>query len=29
MGPSMDMEGVIRFKSSFGAEKAFLKSYRW
>jgi len=29
MGPSMDMEGIIRFKSSFGAEKVFLKSYRW
>ncbi len=29
MGPSMDMEGVIRFKSSFGAEKVFFKSYRW
>jgi lipid II:glycine glycyltransferase (peptidoglycan interpeptide bridge formation enzyme) len=29
MGPSMDMEGVVRFKSSFGAEKVFFKSYRW
>ena len=29
MGPSMNMEGVIRFKSSFGAEKVFFKSYRW
>jgi hypothetical protein len=29
MGPSMDMEGVVRFKASFGAEKVFFQSYRW
>lgn len=29
MGPSMDREGVERFKASFGAEKVFFKSYRW
>jgi lipid II:glycine glycyltransferase (peptidoglycan interpeptide bridge formation enzyme) len=29
MGPSMDMEGVVRFKQSFGAENVWFSSYRW
>jgi lipid II:glycine glycyltransferase (peptidoglycan interpeptide bridge formation enzyme) len=29
MGPSLDMEGVTRFKKSFGAEKVNFSSYRW
>jgi hypothetical protein len=29
MGPSMEMEGVIKFKKSFGAEQLPFASYRW
>jgi len=29
MGPSMDMEGVSKFKKSFGAEQVPFASYRW
>ena len=29
MGPSMELEGVIKFKESFGARKVNFKSYRW
>jgi hypothetical protein len=29
MGASMDMEGVIKFKKSFGAEQLEFASYRW
>ncbi|MEI6126540.1 MAG: GNAT family N-acetyltransferase [Pseudomonadota bacterium] len=29
MGPSMELEGVVKFKESFGARKVSFKSYRW
>ena len=29
MGASMDMEGVVKFKESFGAHPVPFKSYRW
>lgn len=29
MGPSMGLEGVIRFKESFGAEQSSFTAYRW
>jgi len=29
MGPSMGLEGVIKFKESFGARRVHFKAYRW
>ncbi len=29
MGPSLDLEGVARFKASFGAKNVLFTSYRW